>query len=765
MATKLAKIGALASTPHTNGIYSDMTVDGPEIGTLVAVVDRAKNLPNRKTMGKQDPYCAARLGKEAKKTETDRRGGQTPKWDQELRFTVRDSPDYYQMKVSVFNDDKKTELIGETFIRLDEVIVPGGGQSDTWHGLHCKGKYAGEIRLELTYYDTRQPMERPVADKRKEHTPVKRRPLPTNPAAVSESPITAAEIPPPSKITRVFHTPPYAQQSLRQSRSIDGSPAPSGLPFSPDDYDVYHQRSADAPQSEDMYGGHYPVQPIAPLQQTSTHARHLSMVPQRAPLPSGHDSRARPLSYMDVPHSHSAPVVPSYNGSPETALDRRTQYPPEVPPLHEHNSDSALSHFYPEQDQRHYPAYGAAYRMPRSAMQPTVEDEDDAAPPPPPMHRSSAPASVPQVPEYPDMTPPPLNVGERRYTHPRGSSPPSTPPYLNDSARPTSRDDPYAVPSALVPGSASADPRMSTHQHRMSVSAYPPSANGYGSQQAYSPIYQTPPRQQAQLEYHTPPRASPMSYTESAPAYSYPSTPQEGMQLVKPLTVSPVASQYDSRQPRIANRSTPTRKSVSPRPTTSDGPRAPFGPDSFDTYNPRVSPRNPNHSRDMDINSRDEHGNIVTPDGRKIDPSDHLPVDSWAPEPEPKGKDRDRKPPTRERDRLTGARELGSRYADRAIRDAVTGSFGGGVENSPPMPTTRRLQKRNVQPLRERENFGGYGGSPGAYGGNGAPPIPAKVPLNDGMGAEDLVALSEELRGIDIGAAPTSNRGRWRRRG
>ncbi|KAK8210742.1 C2 domain-containing protein, partial [Phyllosticta capitalensis] len=132
-----------------------MSVDGPEIGTLVVVVDRAKNLPNRKTMGKQDPYCAARLGKEAKKTETDKRGGQTPKWDQELRFTVRESPDYYTMKVSVFNDDKKTELIGETFIRLFDVIVPKGGQSDTWHSLQCKGKYAGEIRLELTYYDTR----------------------------------------------------------------------------------------------------------------------------------------------------------------------------------------------------------------------------------------------------------------------------------------------------------------------------------------------------------------------------------------------------------------------------------------------------------------------------------------------------------------------------------------------------------------------------------------------------------------------------------
>jgi len=78
MAAKAAK--AAMPGAHTAGIYADMTVDGPEIGTLVVIVDRAKNLPNRKTMGKQDPYCAARLGKEAKKTETDRRGGQTPRW-------------------------------------------------------------------------------------------------------------------------------------------------------------------------------------------------------------------------------------------------------------------------------------------------------------------------------------------------------------------------------------------------------------------------------------------------------------------------------------------------------------------------------------------------------------------------------------------------------------------------------------------------------------------------------------------------------------
>ncbi|KAI0998544.1 hypothetical protein K3495_g9651 [Podosphaera aphanis] len=210
MGSKL-KIQGL-NTMHTSGIFSDMSVDGPEIGTLVVIVDRAKNLPNRKTIGKQDPYCAARLGKEAKKTETDRRGGQTPRWDQELRYTVHDSPDYYQLKVSIFNDDKKTDLIGETWVDLKDVIIPGGGQNDLWHNLNCKGKYAGEIRVEITYYDSRPKQEKPEKPKqtgicaaqvepneaskgtRQAKPGVKRRPLPSDPitgkpAVVPASPV------------------------------------------------------------------------------------------------------------------------------------------------------------------------------------------------------------------------------------------------------------------------------------------------------------------------------------------------------------------------------------------------------------------------------------------------------------------------------------------------------------------------------------------------------------------------------------------------
>ncbi|TGZ78342.1 hypothetical protein EX30DRAFT_366010 [Ascodesmis nigricans] len=190
---------------HPAGIWSDGSTDGPVIGTLICVLDRAKNLPNKKKIGKQDPYAVARLAKVAKRTDTDIRGGQVPKWDKELRFPVRDSPDYKTLKISVFNDDKKVDLIGEVSIRLDKILVKGGGTDDGWRVLKCKEKYSGDILVELTFYDLR-PKDEPVKEKKappppppkvkeetgprrpggaremgSKHTTRNRRPLPENP--------------------------------------------------------------------------------------------------------------------------------------------------------------------------------------------------------------------------------------------------------------------------------------------------------------------------------------------------------------------------------------------------------------------------------------------------------------------------------------------------------------------------------------------------------------------------------------------------------
>ncbi|KAF2029583.1 hypothetical protein EK21DRAFT_101064 [Setomelanomma holmii] len=245
-------------------------------------------------MGKQDPYCAARLGKEAKKTKTDKRGGQTPKWDQELRFTVHDSPDYHRLKVSVFNDDKKTELIGECWANLEAVITPGGGQSDDWHPLNCKGKYAGEIRIELTYYDTRPKAEKPVVEARKESArpdgqspalggpreskPVKRRPLPSDPTGASPSPNNAPE--------------------PRGLRGVRAGPRELGSPR--------HQQ----PQER------------APVQQRSSQQAE---TPTRRPLPDASPINGTPVSNNNTPQRQQAPQDPYTPHNPRPSLTNIAQ--------------------------------------------------------------------------------------------------------------------------------------------------------------------------------------------------------------------------------------------------------------------------------------------------------------------------------------------------------------------------------------------------------------------------------------------------------
>lgn len=160
-------------------------------------------------------------------------------------------------------------------------------------------------------------------------------------------------------------------------------------------------------------------------------------------------------------------------------------------------------------------------------------------------------------------------------------------------------------------------------------------------------------------------------------------------------------------------------------------------------------------------------------DGREIDPSDHLPVASWAPEPEAKaatrsyglGRDRDFGP----RNDQAGAR-LG--------KDVVVNVHRRGQSADPTSSTIKaRLIKKNapasspIAPLREHPNYNpvpdpyaqqGYssgftsGMSPDhesryedAYVPQpfaGVPSVPPKVPLEYGQDA-----LSREIASIDIG--------------
>jgi hypothetical protein len=637
--------------------------------------------------------------------------------DQELRFTVRESPDYYQLKISCFSEDKKTDLIGETWIDLKSVIIPGGGQSDLWHGLQFKGKYAGDIRVELTYYDTR-PKDESVIEKRRDAEKntadgspsnglsgprqlkqVKRRPLPADPTGSSpirpSMPEQSHSSPMPS--TRSYDNLNAQHNGYSQYRPSpvssysNGYPPnqpvqePSGtydemaggqmeVPYLQEDQRSFHggyahdedQYAQEQPFERHSYGpDHFNGQPFdheePPMRQD----------PYQTPL---REERRYSAESTFPPNSATHTPAQNYESSPEYSQPRsspasvgRTER--QYQPYNRYSTSPLKTDVFRDSPLRQSISHSQE-DVPRY-MQPSVEDED--APPPPPAHRNGVNQQAhdlrssnegQQVP-----MPAPLNVApDRKSPRPFGGSDrnynvaaqdqimtvsPSSdysrssfPSHSSQShmARGMSRDFPDSFdinepgpihPPNLTPGfdptvAESESERMSheihqSRRHSNIPSRLPPvpqnrSDPGYGSIQQQSPY-----------------TASPSPTTERLP-------PQHGSaMIIKPRAVSPDPP-----------RATPPRKSVSPRPApTPEEPRlsaVPFSPDSYDAFNPKAGAasavhqkpfyQTPDEAREaarlLEVEKLRAVGPIIGNDGRVIDPSDHLPTDTWAPEPERK---------------------------------------------------------------------------------------------------------------------------------
>ena len=183
-------------------------------------------------------------------------------------------------------------------------------------------------------------------------------------------------------------------------------------------------------------------------------------------------------------------------------------------------------------------------------------------------------------------------------------------------------------------------------------------------------------------------------------------------------------------------------------------------------------------------------GPIIGPDGRTIDPSDHLPVNSWAPEPERKNP---HKPaPIRIRVSPRGAQPMPSN-AKRENATRITAYSASPLSTSTSSENNvsnehafiirgngrARLQKRLPDgrgSAGQHDSPVGHGeglGAASTYGlsGNSVPPVPAKIPMNTGTntgaaggtGNDDLMALSEEMKSIDIGMGSGRSIGRTSR--
>ncbi|KAF9096812.1 hypothetical protein BGX23_010382 [Mortierella sp. AD031] len=115
-----------------------------KIGTLVAIPIKGRKLVNR-TGGKQSPYVQLKLGEQKKRTRAS------------LIASVRVDvfQDQLDMKVSVFDEGKKGELVGDGILLLNEVIDKG--ELDVWFPIKFNGSAAGDIYFELTFYAAAPP--------------------------------------------------------------------------------------------------------------------------------------------------------------------------------------------------------------------------------------------------------------------------------------------------------------------------------------------------------------------------------------------------------------------------------------------------------------------------------------------------------------------------------------------------------------------------------------------------------------------------------
>uniref|UniRef100_A0A093UYY5 Ingression protein fic1 n=1 Tax=Talaromyces marneffei PM1 TaxID=1077442 RepID=A0A093UYY5_TALMA len=873
MAQKLVKMPTAHG--HTSGIFADMSVDGPQIGTLVVIFDRAKNLPNRKTIGKQNPYVAARLGKEAKKTETDMRGGQTPRWDQEIRYTVHESPDYLQLKVSVFNDDKRTDLIGETWVDLSSVIIPGGGQSDSWHELRFRNKYAGDIRLEMTYYDTR-PEDEAVIERRtvvtekpqsrssnntaptgssslsgpRQPRPIKRRPLPDDPTGASPSRATpAASAAPPVPVVAAppvapaapvqdysapipsntqpprpsaDYAPPassHRQSDARPSSRHTEMPFPQASQFNQYDHnapggntvvpvdqrdDQHSAQPRPYHESNDRYYGEPQRQMNHPVAESYGDAYDPNSYQARV----SHEAVEQYSQYSNQPHP-SHPDDTRYSAEPMPYIPDR--YVSQAPQSHEYAMNTHDEPSYEENDPyRHNNALiqpdprrqsplrqlmaPEDDRYTYAAMQPTVEDEnDEGLPPPPPIHRTTVNTNIP---------PSSGTAGYKPYS-PQEYTPPH--PEVRDSHR----------SSVVSPVEQDLAVSMSRPSQATSRSFYPepPSPSVPASLAAgYSAANETVDNQQAYTPDRSYGRFQPSAPSRETANY-VPNVPQPQTSAIQPLRTSPAPIMDRARSISPNPRPLSYRKSISPRPPSRDErdvSSVPFSPDSFDTYNPRRSPsatresgsryatpdRSVESSQSPKPNSDD--GPIIADDGRIIDPSDHLPSESWAPEPEKKNKkpevivrfkhnpqhssyaarsstrDQHHSAPTTPnavvrsvvRPRSTYVIQQPRQSYERHQRTPTTTTY------TPPRPSTRDYDRQDTyaQPQQHRAPSPTTYSTPPrqrsispnpqprssplySYSESG-PPIPVKVPIaapasSGYMGGMD--ALSQEIQSIDIG--------------
>ncbi|KAF9349000.1 hypothetical protein BGX34_002123, partial [Mortierella sp. NVP85] len=350
--------------PGMNKPLPEPLVDPDEgktpIGEIVIVPIQGRDLPNRERFGKQDPFILFKLGNVSKRSSTDIRGGQRPRWNDDqvhIPMYESDAKDAKSLYVTCLDEDpQKNDLIGDCVINLAKVLEEG--EQDDWFPLVFKGREAGEVMLQLTYfsYDPKHPLFKAG---RKPQTPTTgstaplRRPLIKEPKKADPKPPAEAEHVDEGPVYKppVVAEPPAPTPQLPAAgyNPYPGTLPPGALrPVSPSGQGHYvGHHTPHVPAATPFMPAATPAMPFAP-----NPAAYPGGYPAGGPAPGGpfpdpalSANPSKRLSYPNQPHlpqpggflpgaagyPPQAPV-PGVGGFPGSPYPPASVYPPQPAP-------------------------------------------------------------------------------------------------------------------------------------------------------------------------------------------------------------------------------------------------------------------------------------------------------------------------------------------------------------------------------------------------------------------------------------------------
>lgn len=124
-----------------------------ELGTLVVVVLKARNLIDKHSFYKQDVYTKVTLHDNTQQTRVDIKGGQHPEWDDELRFPVLESKKKRAKILEIVcwsKEPRVDEIIGKGELDITETLKTG--EFDGTHSIIMRStsSFMNQYRLDST---------------------------------------------------------------------------------------------------------------------------------------------------------------------------------------------------------------------------------------------------------------------------------------------------------------------------------------------------------------------------------------------------------------------------------------------------------------------------------------------------------------------------------------------------------------------------------------------------------------------------------------